>query len=188
MKDISYEILDGLKAYGADRQALDRILSENSRPEFLYALSDMRENLLEWMGFTGTERVLQLGSDYGALTGLLAGRCAQVTVADERDENLAVSRRRNADRENIVYVSTGDTLHAGAEGESSGQENKKEETLKALKGPWDVIVVLGPKRGTDLDLLFTDLAGRLAGKGRLIFACENTIGLPFLAGEEHDGE
>ena len=188
MKDISYEILDGLKAYGADRQALDRILSENSRPEFLYALSDMRENLLEWMEFTGTERVLQLGSDYGALTGLLAGRCAQVTVADERDENLAVSRRRNADRENIVYVSTGDTLHAGAEGESSGQENKKEETLKALEGPWDVIVVLGPKRGTDLNLLFENLAGRLAGKGRLIFACENTLGLPFLSGEEHDEE
>ena len=35
MNDISYEILDQLKAYGADRQALDKILSENSRPEFL---------------------------------------------------------------------------------------------------------------------------------------------------------
>ena len=42
MKDISYEILDSLKAYGTDRKALDKILSENSRPEFLYALSDMR--------------------------------------------------------------------------------------------------------------------------------------------------
>ena len=50
MNDISYEILDQLKAYGADRQALDKILSENSRPEFLYALSDMRENL--WSGWS----------------------------------------------------------------------------------------------------------------------------------------
>ena len=123
MNDISYEILDQLKAYGADRQALVKILSENSRPEFLYALSDMRENLLEWMEFAGTEKVLQVGSDYGALTGLLARRCAQVTVADSRDENLAVNRKRNGDRTNITYVSTA---------QDGIEEQKKQEAREAL--------------------------------------------------------
>lgn len=179
MNDISYEILDQLKAYGADRQALDKILSENSRPEFLYALSDMRENLLEWMEFAGTEKVLQVGSDYGALTGLLARRCAQVTVADGRDENLAVNRKRNGDRTNITYVSTA---------QDGIEEQKKQEAREALKGPWDAVVLLGPLKDTNLHALFGELAGRLGENGRLIFACENALGLSFLSGDAHDGE
>ena len=102
MKDISYEILDSLKAYGTDRKALDKILSENSRPEFLYALSDMRENLLEWIEFAGNEQVLQLGSDYGALTELVSLRCDSVTVAAERHEILAVNRMRIRSTDNIT--------------------------------------------------------------------------------------
>ena len=170
MKDISYEILDSLKAYGTDRKALDKILSENSRPEFLYALSDMRENLLEWIEFAGNEQVLQLGSDYGALTGLLSLRCASVTVADERDENLEVNRKRNGHRDNITYRSL------------------QKESWESMGDPWDAIVVLGPPRGLELKKFFAALAGHLREEGRLIFACENALGLSFLSGEEHDPE
>ena len=106
MDDISYEILDLLKGRSADEAGLEEILKADNRPQVLYALSKMRENLLEWMDFSGTEKVLQLGSDYGALTGLLAGRCGHVTVWDSRDENLEVNRLRNKDRDNITYQYT----------------------------------------------------------------------------------
>ena len=33
-----------------------------------------------------------------------------------------------------------------------------------------------------------ELAGRLGENGRLIFACENALGLSFLSGDAHDGE
>lgn len=47
-------------------------------------------------GSTGQDQVLELGSGYGVFTGLLAGRCAHVTVVDDRDEeNLLVNRQRN---------------------------------------------------------------------------------------------
>ena len=39
MNDISYEILDLFKKYGADKQGIQKILEADSRPEVLYALS-----------------------------------------------------------------------------------------------------------------------------------------------------
>ena len=70
MNDISYEILDLFKKYGADKEGILKILEADSRPEVLYALSDIRRNLMDWMDFSGQENVLQLGSDYGVITGL----------------------------------------------------------------------------------------------------------------------
>ena len=39
MNDISYEILDLFKKYGADKEGILKILEADSRPEVLYALS-----------------------------------------------------------------------------------------------------------------------------------------------------
>ena len=101
MKDVSYEILDLFETYGSDPEGIRRARAAETRPEYLYALSDIRQNLLEWYPFDGTEQVLEIGSGYGALTGLLAKRAAHVTVLDESDENLEVNRRRNGGCANI---------------------------------------------------------------------------------------
>ena len=108
MNDISYEILDLFKKYGADKEGILKILEADSRPEVLYALSDIRRNLMDWMDFSGQEHVLQLGSDYGVITGLLAERCASVAVVDERDENLVVNQKMNEAHTNISYMKAAD--------------------------------------------------------------------------------
>ena len=56
MNDISYEILDLFKKYGADKEGILKILEADSRPEVLYALSDIRRNLMDWMDFSGQHR------------------------------------------------------------------------------------------------------------------------------------
>ena len=168
MKDISYEILDLFKTWGSTREGMEKALNADHRPEVLCALSQARENLLDWMELKGDEQVLQLGSGYGALTGLLAERCGHVTVADERDENLAVNRQRNEGRNNISYV--------------------KEAPDKEEKAAYDLIVFCGPARGVALQPVLTELSGRLREGGRLLFSCENSLGLTFLSGAEHDRE
>ena len=82
MKDISYDILDLFKTYGSTREGMDQALDQDERPQVLHALSPIRENLLEWLDLTGQDQVLELGSGYGVFTGLLAGRCAHVTVVE----------------------------------------------------------------------------------------------------------
>lgn len=161
MKDISYEILDLFDQYGSDAEGIRRGLEENSRPEYLYALSDLRQNLLEWYPFTGAEQVLEAGSGCGALTGLLAERTAHVTVMEARDENLEVNRRRNSGYSNITYGYTPDDRKFDlAVILNLGQEGIK-ETLSWV-----------------FPLLTED--------GAVLFACENLLGLRYLAGAEHD--
>ena len=71
-----------------------RALRENKKLSYLYALADLRENLLDWFQFDPEQQALQIGADAGALTGLLARRLSSVTVLDVSEENLEVVRRR----------------------------------------------------------------------------------------------
>lgn len=101
MNDFSYDILDLLKKYNNDMNAA--LAGENS-PQCLYAFSPLRENLFEWVEFEADARILQIGSDYGSFTGILAERAGEVVVLDPRDENLEVNRIRHGERENVTFV------------------------------------------------------------------------------------
>ena len=101
MNDFSYDILDLLKKYDHDTNAA---LAGENCPQCLYAFSPLRENLFEWVEFEPDARILQIGSDYGSFTGILAERVKEVVVLDPRDENLEVNRIRHGERENVIYV------------------------------------------------------------------------------------
>ena len=101
MSDFSYDILDLLKKYNNDTNAA---LAGENCPQCLYAFSPLRENLFEWVEFEPDARILQIGSDYGSFTGILAERVKEVVVLDPRDENLEVNRLRHGARENVIYV------------------------------------------------------------------------------------
>ena len=91
MKKINQELIALFDKYGSDRR---RALRENKKLSYLYALADLRENLLDWFQFDPEQQALQIGADAGALTGLLARRLSSVTVLDVSEENLEVVRRR----------------------------------------------------------------------------------------------
>ena len=168
MKDISYEILDLFRQYGSGPEGIRKALDNQSRPEVLHALSDIRENLLEWLDYTGCGEVLQIGSGYGVLTGLLASRCAHVTVMDEADENLAVNQERNKAYSNITY------------GFKTGTQAGQPEPS------FDLVVIGGLREGQEIRDAVTFGASFLKQEGRLVIACENALGLRYLAGGNHE--
>lgn len=100
MSDISPELKNLILQYGGDTRA---ILKDHPQIQYLYALSDMRENVLEWFDFDENGSLLQIGSDYGALTGLYARRVRSVTVLDENRNNLELNRLRHKECQNIRY-------------------------------------------------------------------------------------
>ena len=67
-KDISRELIRILRTYKGDRK---QALKEHVRLDYLYALSDQRENLVEWYPFRGDGCLLEAGSGYGALVRML---------------------------------------------------------------------------------------------------------------------
>ncbi len=123
MNDYSYEILDLLKKYNHD---VDAALAGETCPQCLYAFSPLRENLFEWVEFAEDARILQVGSDYGSYTGVLADRVKEVVVLDPRDENLEVNRIRHGARGNVVLV-RGDILADTREAKAAAERMRSEQ-------------------------------------------------------------
>ncbi|MBO6000044.1 MAG: class I SAM-dependent methyltransferase, partial [Lachnospiraceae bacterium] len=67
----------------------------------LYHLSDARENIVSWMPFNGTEKVLEIGAGEGAVTGALSDGCAHVTCIDLSRKRSQINAWRHRDRDNI---------------------------------------------------------------------------------------
>ena len=58
MKKINQELIALFDKYGSDRR---RALRENKKLSYLYALADLRENLLDWYQFDPEQQALQVG-------------------------------------------------------------------------------------------------------------------------------
>lgn len=109
MRRIDDEIQMLLKEHNGNiRQAL----AGNDRTDYLYALSDQRETLLEWYDFDPAGSLLQVGADYGAMTGLFRGSVGEVTVLDEDDNALETVRQRYPLARNISYKKASLTVYA----------------------------------------------------------------------------
>ncbi len=206
MKDYSYEILDLLKKYDGDEQAA---LAGEKSPQCLYAFSPLRENLLEWVEIGPGDRVLQIGSDYGACTGILAGKAGEVVVLDSRDENLEVCRLRHGAEHNVRYVrgKTAGTETDNAEtpawipaengtdwreypGSGKGQtgENGADRAEEWMKKPFDYVVMtgfLGRNTRESAAEILSWAAGFLKPGGRLLAAAENEAGVRYWMGARH---
>lgn len=184
--DYSYEILDLLEQYHMDTQAA--LAGENS-PQCLYAFSPLREMLFEWVEIPKTARVLQIGSDYGSYTGLLAARAKEVVVMDSRDENLEVNRLRHGHHENLKFL-RGEILDAAA-GKASYKEYKPRKTAKkqtespVFAESFDFVLISGlfeQYKKEDAEAILKAAAGFLKSGGTLYAAAENESGIRYWMG------
>lgn len=170
-KEISAELIQVLKAYKGDRK---QALKEHVRLDYLYALSDQRENLMEWYPFREGASLLEVGSGYGALTGVYSRKVAHVDVLDGSKENLEVNRLRHrelAGRDNIRYY----------EGEICSCASRHEGFI----GTYDYIVFAGTL-GECAQQEIRAARSLLKPGGELIVAACNPFGLKYWAGAQKD--
>ncbi|WP_125142813.1 class I SAM-dependent methyltransferase [Clostridium transplantifaecale] len=178
-KSLNGEILSLIDKYTTDT-GLDirRALKENKRLDYLYALAPLRENLLEWYDFKEGGPLLQVGADFGALTGLFLKRTGNVTVLDESEESLSVVKTR--------YQGTpGLRLECGSlESYAGNPENHGRFAYVTLIGSLHAESRAGEKDPIDGQLR----AARqlLAPGGTLILAACNQFGLKYFAGAQRD--
>lgn len=169
MENRNQEIMALLEKYGPDRK---RALKENKRLENLYALAELRENLLEWYEFKPEGRLLQVGADYGALTELFARRTASVTVLDPSEESLKVAAFRCRELENVKTVRGSLTAFAGG--------------IKAVPS-YDYISIIGTlDPSVSLESQIDAAQSLLAPGGVLLLAACNRFGLKYFAGAKED--
>lgn len=162
MNDLSPELRNLYTKYQGDTKA---ILKDNPNLDYMYALSDIRENLLEWYEFEENASLLQIGSDYGALTGLYSRRVKEVTVLESNQNNLSFNRLRHQKRDNIKYV-------------TGSLDTFSEEQF-------DYVVMVG-----SLEEPYQEQIGKakalLKPEGKLILSMCNRLGLKYQAGAVSD--
>ena len=168
MGQTAERLLELLEEYGGDEK---KILEDHRELEYFYALSDIRENLLEWFPFDPNGRILQIGSGCGALTGLLARRGKQVTVIDGDETDLKVNRIRRGALGNIDYVNC--NLGQYMEQAGDGRGNAAD--------PFDCVVMADGLGETPEESIEVAKAFVKPG-GVLLLAADNPLGLKHWAG------
>ena len=155
------------------------ILQKASWP-VTYHLSPMRESLLDWIPFKAGERILELGSGCGAVTGAFLRRGLQVTAVDLSLRRSRINATRHADCEELEIM-------IGA----------SETVLPNLTEKYDHATLIGvleyAAAFSDAEKPFHHILNTISSvlreDGSLWVAIENKLGLKYFAGckEDHTG-
>lgn len=158
----------------------DRIIEERKSWPFLYHLSSLRENIVDWIPMHKGCKVLEVGSGCGAVTGALARKAGSVTCVELSKKRSLINAYRHREWDNI-------TIHVG-----NFQDIEPE-----LPGDFDYICLIGVFEygksyiGGDrpYETFLEKLFPHLAPGGRIVIAIENKYGLKYFAGcrEDHLG-
>ena len=176
--DIEDKMLD-IAMYNPPEDFPKIIEREKSWPIF-YHFSPLRTNIINWIPFKKTDKVLEIGSGCGAVTGLLAKRAGSVTCVDLSRKRSMVNAYRNRNADNI-------TIRVG---------NFK-DIEPYLDRDYDYVLLIGVFEygqayigGETPYEDFMQICDRHRNlDGRLIIAIENKFGLKYWAGcrEDHLG-
>ena len=83
---------------------LEEFLTHESKWEYAYNLSLMRRNVLDWYDFEPEARLLEIGGECGAVTGLFCNRVREVCSVDVDEKACEVNRVRNGQYENLKVL------------------------------------------------------------------------------------
>ncbi len=176
--DIEDKMLD-IAMYNPPEDFPKIIEREKSWPVF-YHFSPLRKNIIDWIPFKKTDKVLEIGSGCGALTGQLAKRAGSVTCIELSKKRSMVNAYRNRNADNITIM--------------VGNFNDIEPCLDE---DYDYVLLIGVFEygqayigGASPYEDFLRICDRHRKlDGRLIIAIENKFGLKYWAGcrEDHLG-
>lgn len=172
------EMLDIVKKYSPVEYA--KVIEERRSWPILYHLSVLRENIVDWIPMKKTDKVLEVGSGCGAITGALARKAGSVTCVDLSRKRSLINAYRHSECDNV-------TIHVG---------NFK-DIEPELPKDYDYICLIGVFEygqgyiggQTPYHDFLNILLQHLAKGGRLVIAIENKYGLKYFAGckEDHLG-
>ncbi len=168
------ELYDIVKQHEADGYE-DVISAKNAYP-YLYHLSAIRQNLIDWIPMNKEMRVLERNAECGALTGRLLAKAGMVTSVTESAKAASIIRERckAAGERLTVLEETEFETSLPTAGQTDGKK-------------YDVILLAGNFYRYKDELV--KLREIMTEGGRLIVADANRLGLKYFAGcaEEYRG-
>ena len=175
---IEQEILEIAKKYSP--LEFPKIIEERKSWPILYHLSELRENIVDWLPMDKNMRVLEVGSGCGAITGALARKAGEVTCIDLSKQRSLINAYRHADCDNV-------TIHVG----------NFQDIEPDLPCDYDYVCLIGVFEygqsyiggETPFEDFYKIIKKHVKSGGKLVIAIENKFGLKYWAGcrEDHLG-
>lgn len=177
--EIEQELLEIATNYREEE--LNAVIAERKSWPVLYHFSHIRQNILEWLPITKEDKVLEVGSGCGAVTGALAKKAGQVTCIELSKMRSTINANRNRDCGNV-------TIRVG---NFKDIEKNLEETYDyiTLIGVFEYAAAYMGGEEPYVEMLRC-VSRHLSPGGKLVIAIENRLGLKYWAGctEDHLGE
>lgn len=160
-----------------DKSEYMKLAAEKHSWPILYHLSEQRWNIIESIPIKKTDKVLEIGSGCGAITGALARKADSVTCIELSKKRSMINAYRNKDADNIEI-----------------RVGNFKDVYNNIKEKFDVITLIGvfeyaqgyiDSKNPYVDFLAM-IKKLLAPGGKLIIAIENKYGLKYWAGCKED--
>lgn len=155
------------------------IARENSWP-VMYHFSNIRQNIIQWLPVGKNEKVLEVGSGCGAITGALARKAGAVDCIELSKKRSMINAYRNSEYENIKIIM-----------------GNFQDIEPNLASDYDCITLIGVfeysqgyiKGEKPYTRMLESLKRHLAPDGKIVIAIENRLGMKYWAGctEDHVG-
>ena len=170
---------DRLLDYVKNHTALDyeHYIQESRSWSVMYHLSYIRENAVAWLPIGPKDKVLEIGSGCGAITGALARLAGSVTCVELSRKRSLINAYKNREYDNI-HIMVGNF----------------EDVEKGLNEQYDYITLIGVLeyaasyiRGENpYDTFLEILEKHLKPDGKIVIAIENRLGMKYFAGCQED--
>lgn len=174
---------DRLLDFVKNHTALDyeHYIQETRSWSVMYHLSHIRENVAGWLPITSKDKVLEIGSGCGAITGVLARLAKSVTCVELSRKRSLINAYKNRQYDNINIM-----------------VGNFEDVEKGLTEKYDYITLIGVLEYAGSYIsgnrpyvnLLEILKQHLAPGGKIVIAIENRLGMKYFAGckEDHTGK
>lgn len=174
--DIEDELLSIVKT--KTNEEYNKLILEKNKWPISYHLSDLRQNIIEWIPISKNESVLEIGSGCGALTTCIANKAKKITCIELSKKRSLINAYRNKAYDNIeIIVGNFQDINIDKKYDVITLIGVFEYAASFISGENPYIVFLNK------------IYEMINDKGRLIIAIENRLGMKYWAGckEDHVG-
>lgn len=149
------------------KEEYPKILEKDNRIEVILALSDIRQNIINWYPFKENSSILEIGADYGEVTQILCKKLSKVVALETLQEKRNAIIKRNEDKTNLKVI----------------------EKFEEINEKFDYITLIGIENITDKPQeILGELKKYLNPDGIILMAIDNKLGMQYFSKTNDEGE
>ena len=150
-----------------------KILAADNRWQVFYHLSSMRTSVLNWYEFQEGASLLEIGGEFGALTGLFCDRCQKVVTVEYGLYKAQAIQERYKNRDNLeIYAGVAEEMRFDASFDYIVMIGCMERQCGGSREPGVYVSYLN------------NIKRFLKPGGKILLAVENRYGLRYFCGEK----